>query len=98
MLSKGSPKSRSCEDVPIAQCSATMGGEYLDHKLECPFCGTIRLQIPADAQPATPIHCAECGKYLGSWDELQTDFESQGGTDGVFRLDKGRIQKLDSSR
>ena len=46
----------------------------------------------------TPISCAEFGKYLGTWDELQTDFEGQGGTDGVFRLDKGRIQKLDSSR
>ncbi|CDX22433.1 conserved hypothetical protein [Mesorhizobium plurifarium] len=75
-----------------------MAGDYLDHKLECPFCGTIRLQIPADAQPTTPIHCAECGAYLGTWDELQTDFEQQGGTDGVFRLDKGRIQKLNPSR
>lgn len=75
-----------------------MAGEYLDHKLECPFCGTIRLQIPAGAQPATAIHCAECGEYLGTWDELQTDFEQQGGTNGVFRLDKGRIQKLNSSR
>lgn len=73
-----------------------MTAKFLDHKLECPFCGIIRLQIPADAQPATPISCTECGKYLGTWDELQTDFESQGGTDGVFRLDKGRIQKLDS--
>ncbi|TIN45173.1 MAG: hypothetical protein E5Y25_11690 [Mesorhizobium sp.] len=44
------------------------------------------------------IHCAECGKYLGTWDELQTDFERQGGTEGVFRLDKGRIQKLASSQ
>lgn len=72
--------------------------EYLDHKLECPFCGIIRLQIPAAARPSTPISCADCGKYLGTWDELQTDFERQGGTDGVFRLDKGRIQKLASSR
>ncbi|ESY79174.1 hypothetical protein X739_30720 [Mesorhizobium sp. LNHC220B00] len=63
--------------------------------MECPFCGTIRLQIPADATPSTRISCAECGRYLGIWDELQTDFEQQGGNDGVFRLDKGRIQKLD---
>ncbi|RUT93985.1 hypothetical protein EOD23_34165 [Mesorhizobium sp. USDA-HM6] len=75
-----------------------MVAEYLNHKLECPFCGVIRLQIPADAQPTTPIRCAECGKYLGIWDELQTDFENQGGADGVFRLDKGRIRKLASSR
>ncbi|TPK75331.1 hypothetical protein FKO01_10590 [Mesorhizobium sp. B2-3-3] len=72
-----------------------MASEYLNHLLECPFCGTIRLRIPSDAQPLTPITCADCGKYLGTWDELQTDFELQGGTDGVFRLDKGRIKKLD---
>ncbi|ESY99981.1 hypothetical protein X738_12295 [Mesorhizobium sp. LNHC209A00] len=53
------------------------------------------MQIPADATPSTRISCAECGRYLGIWDELQTDFEQQGGNDGVFRLDKGRIQKLD---
>ncbi|TPL00483.1 hypothetical protein FJ567_14350 [Mesorhizobium sp. B2-4-16] len=72
-----------------------MAGAYLDHLLECPFCGTIRLQIPADAQPSTPIRCADCGQNLGTWDDLQTDFESQGGNDGIFRLDKGRILKLD---
>ncbi|TPK66477.1 hypothetical protein FJ546_06875 [Mesorhizobium sp. B2-4-19] len=72
-----------------------MAGEYLDHLLECPYCGIIRLQIPTDAQPSTPISCAECGQYLGTWDELQSDFERQGGNNGVFRLEKGRIQKLD---
>jgi hypothetical protein len=84
--------------MPVARWWAMIVGAYLNHKLECPFCGVIRLQIPADAQPATRIHCAECGEYLGTWDELQTDFERQGGTDGVFRLDKGRIQKLASSK
>ncbi|WP_292321944.1 hypothetical protein [Mesorhizobium sp.] len=82
------------QTVAIAGYSG-MAAKYLDHKLECPFCGTIRLMIPADAIPTTPITCAECGKYLGTWDELQTDFERQGGTDGVFRLNKGRIKKLD---
>ncbi|TRC93149.1 hypothetical protein FJV76_19160 [Mesorhizobium sp. WSM4303] len=72
-----------------------MAGEYLDHLLECPYCGTIRLQIPMDAQPLTPISCADCGRYLGSWDEIQSDFERQGGSSGVFRLEKGRIQKLE---
>lgn len=71
-----------------------VAGEYLDHLLECPYCGVIRLQIPKNAQPSTPISCADCGKYLGSWDDLQTDFERQGGNNGVFRLEKGRIQKL----
>ncbi|AZO15333.1 MULTISPECIES: hypothetical protein [unclassified Mesorhizobium] len=69
-------------------------GEYLDHRLECPHCGTIRLNIPRNAQSSTPIHCAECGAYLGTWDEIQTDFERQGGTDGVFRLASGRIRRL----
>jgi hypothetical protein len=72
-----------------------MTGKYLDHLLECPFCGTIRLRIPVDAQPPTLITCDDCGRVLGTWDELQTDFERQGGSDGVFRLDKGRIKKLD---
>jgi hypothetical protein len=73
----------------------TPAGEYLDHRLECPYCGTIRLNIPADVQPSSSISCAECGQYLGTWDELQTDFEKQGGADGVFRLDQGRIRRLD---
>ncbi|ESY74155.1 hypothetical protein X739_28410 [Mesorhizobium sp. LNHC220B00] len=73
----------------------TMAGKYLDHLLECPYCGIIRLQIPKDVQPRTPINCAGCREYLGTWDELQSDFERQGGTHGTFRLEKGRIQKLD---
>lgn len=69
--------------------------QYLNHKLECPFCGTIRLRIPEDVEPDTPISCEDCGKHLGSWDELLTDLEQQGGTCGMFRLDKGRIRKID---
>ncbi|MBZ9941719.1 hypothetical protein LB533_11435 [Mesorhizobium sp. BR1-1-13] len=71
-----------------------MATGYLDHQLECPFCGTIRLRIPADAEPSTSIKCDDCGQYLGTWDELQDDFQRQGGNDGIFRLDKGRIKKL----
>lgn len=69
--------------------------EYLDHKLECPYCLTILLRIPADAQPTMEILCDDCGEYLGTWDELLTDFERQGGTDGVFHLEKGRIRRVD---
>lgn len=69
--------------------------EFLDHLLECPYCLTIRLRIPAAATPSTPITCADCGHYLATWDELQTDFEKQGGANGVFRLDNGRIERLD---
>ena len=69
--------------------------EYLDHLLECPYCLTIRLRIPRDARPETRIFCDDCGKFLGTWDELLTDFERQGGSTGVFRLDKGRIKRID---
>lgn len=67
---------------------------YLDRQHECPYCKTIRLRIPEDAQPDTPIVCDDCGEYLGTWDEIQSDLENQGGTDGVFVLAKGRIQKI----
>jgi len=69
--------------------------KFLDHKLECPYCLTIRLRIPTDARPDTPIFCDDCGAYLGTWDELQTDFERQGGHHGVFCLNKGRIQRVE---
>lgn len=72
-----------------------MPREYLNHLLECPYCLTIRLRIPANVKPSTAISCDDCGRYLGTWDELQADFERQGGEDGVFRLDKGRIKRLD---
>ena len=69
--------------------------EYLNHLLECPHCGTIRLRIPADVTEMTEIKCDDCGKTLGSWGELQDDFSAQGGHDGVFRLSKGRIKRLE---
>jgi len=70
-------------------------GAYLNHKLECPYCLTIRLRIPHDATPHTRINCDDCGEYLGIWDELLTDFERQGGGHGVFRLSKGRISRVE---
>ncbi|AZO46055.1 hypothetical protein EJ076_10060 [Mesorhizobium sp. M7D.F.Ca.US.005.01.1.1] len=69
--------------------------QYLDHRLECPYCLTIRLRIPDGAKPETQIVCDDCGKFLGTWDELLTDFEKQGGNNGVFRLEKGRIRRVD---
>ncbi|RWD12168.1 MAG: hypothetical protein EOS75_22170 [Mesorhizobium sp.] len=71
-----------------------MTPRYLDHLLECPYCLTIKLRIPADAQPDTRIVCDDCGEFLGLWDELLTDFERQGGNNSVFRLDRGRIRRL----
>lgn len=52
------------------------------------------MRIPEDVEADTPILCDDCGEYLGTWDELLTDLEKQGGTDGVFRLEKGRIRKI----
>ncbi len=72
-----------------------MPQQYLNHLLECPYCHKIRLRIPSDTKPETPINCDDCGEYLGTWDELQTDFANQGGQDGIFRLDKGRIRRID---
>jgi len=69
--------------------------EYLDHKLECPYCGTIRLRIPADATDSTEIKCDDCGNPLGTWGELQDDFAKQGGHDGVFRLSGGTIKRIE---
>ncbi len=69
--------------------------EYLNHKLECPYCGTIRLRIPVDVTAATEIKCDDCGAVLGTWAELQDDFEQQGGQDGIFRLSKGRIKRIE---
>lgn len=69
--------------------------EYLDNKLECPYCGTIRLRIPIDAVDTTEIKCSDCGKTLGAWGELQEDFANQGGLDGIFRLSQGRIKRME---
>jgi len=69
--------------------------EYLDHKLECPYCGTIRLRIPVGATELTLIRCDDCGRTLGTWGEMQDDFAKQGGHDGIFRLSKGRIKRID---
>jgi hypothetical protein len=71
--------------------------EYLNHQLECPYCLTIRLRIPVDARPESEIRCDDCGEYLGTWDELQSDFEKQGGQHGVFRLDRGRIRRIEEA-
>jgi len=68
--------------------------EFLDHKIECPFCRTIRLRIPKNAGPETRIVCDDCGRFLGLWGELEADFDLQGGQHGVFSLSEGRIKRL----
>lgn len=37
-----------------------------------------------DATDTTEITCADCGRALGTWGELQEDFASQGGPKGRF--------------
>jgi hypothetical protein len=63
----------------------------LDHKLECPTCGTIYLRIPDDVQDHTLIQCSSCDRVLGKWRELEIDFHSQGGGTGVFEMHEGQI-------
>lgn len=65
----------------------------LDDKLDCKKCGTIQMDIPADATPETAIHCSNCGAYLGDWGELQDDFYRQIRDAEVIDLDHGTIVK-----
>ncbi|MGY6707560.1 MAG: hypothetical protein ACXIVF_04460 [Rhizobiaceae bacterium] len=64
----------------------------LNEKLDCKRCGVIALEIPDDARESTPIHCSQCGDYLGTWGELQDNFEDQA-TGGTFDLKDGQIIK-----
>jgi transcription elongation factor Elf1 len=68
--------------------------EKLDHLLECPDCGTINLDIPRNVKSDTPIHCSICGNTLGTWAELERDFDKQGGQHGVFELKEGQIIRI----
>jgi hypothetical protein len=67
----------------------------LNSKLECPKCQTIYLTLTQNMTLSTLIHCSSCGEYLGTWAELESDFIAQGGTNGVFRMDRGEIIKID---
>lgn len=37
----------------------------LDDMLDCKRCGRIQMTIPDNADEETPIHCSNCGGYLG---------------------------------
>ncbi|MCO4319595.1 hypothetical protein M8997_020610 [Phyllobacterium sp. 21LDTY02-6] len=65
--------------------------KHLNHKLNCPRCGTIYLDIPDSVTDETPIHCSECGGLIGRWSELERDFNRQGGQNGVFEMKDGQI-------
>src|SRR5262245_18385551 len=60
---------------------------------ECASCGTVRLEIPKDAQEFTLIRCAECHSILGHWGKIQDIFLGELGR-GAFDLTNGQINKL----
>jgi len=65
----------------------------LDEKLDCKACGTIQMEIPNAAADDTPIHCSNCGAYLGTWGELQDDFARQIKNAESLELKQGTIVK-----
>ena len=69
--------------------------EKLDSKLECLNCHTIYLTLTQNVTLSSPIHCALCGSYLGTWAELESDFIAQGGENGVFEMRDGQIIRRD---
>ncbi|MER8571585.1 hypothetical protein NKH19_11085 [Mesorhizobium sp. M1338] len=68
-------------------------GRRLDDKLDCKACGTVQMDIPDDAKESTPIHCSNCGAFLGEWGELQDDFYRQARGTEAFDLRDGNIIK-----
>lgn len=70
-----------------------MARKRLDDKLDCKACGTIQMDISANATEHTPIHCSNCGAYLGEWGELQDDFNDQTSAGETFDLKHGTIIK-----
>lgn len=69
--------------------------QKLNHGLNCVDCGTIYLDIPMSVTGDTPINCSSCGKFLGSWGDLERSFNRQGGQHGVFEMDDGQIIRKD---
>ncbi|ADV12858.1 hypothetical protein EN962_15120 [Mesorhizobium sp. M7A.F.Ca.CA.001.09.2.1] len=51
------------------------------------------MDIPDDANESTPIHCSNCGAFLGEWGELQDDFYRQARGTEAFDLRNGTIIK-----
>ena len=62
----------------------------LNGTLECSTCGTIRLEIPDHPDTFTQIHCATCGKPMGTWGHIKKDFALQLGH-GVFEVEDGQF-------
>ncbi len=72
-----------------------MARKRLDDKLDCKACGTVQMDIPDDVTDETPIHCSNCGAYLGTWGELVDDFAKQTHSGEMFDLNKGNITEID---
>ncbi len=53
----------------------------------------IRLDIPADPKPDSPIHCSNCGLFLGTWSEMEDSFFRQAKGARLFDLKHGTIVK-----
>lgn len=70
-----------------------MTREQLDDKLDCKSCGTIQMTIPENVADDTPIHCSNCGGYLGKWGELERNFIRQIADAEIVDLDHGTITK-----
>lgn len=41
---------------------------------------------------STPIHCSKCGDLMGTWGELQDNFDKQANV-GTFDLEDGNIKE-----
>jgi hypothetical protein len=51
------------------------------------------MDIPEGATELTPIHCNNCGAFLGTWGDLQDDFHKQIADADSLDLNKGTITK-----
>jgi hypothetical protein len=70
-----------------------MTKSQLNDKLDCQRCGTIQMAVSEDAVDETPVHCRNCGRYLGTWGELQRHFARQIGSADSIDLDRGTMTK-----
>lgn len=68
--------------------------QELDHKLDCPNCRTICLNFPKEISGETPTMLVLWSPH-GRWAELESDFADARRLNGAFRLDEGKIIRVD---
>ncbi|MDN2578726.1 hypothetical protein [Aquibium sp. ELW1220] len=61
-------------------------------QLDCKRCGTIALEISDEVVESSPISCSSCGAYMGTWGDLQDNFDKQVNV-GAFDLEDGNIRE-----